>query len=310
MGPREAGFLADRRFDVQLSFDGVRAAQDRRGKATFASLDQLLGHLRTEQPLLFMQKLNVSVTLVPETVRFLARSIAYFLEQAVPNIVVAPALNAQPRWRQQDIDRLDQEFAKVHAACLRHYRRTGTVPLRLFRRWDPGRRRSPVSDWFCGVGGGQALTLDVDGQLTGCVLFARSYQRFPETPIGRAVGALQLGHVRDPGLADRLSCYGEAVQRIGVFNRRGRKYSAYGRCAACRYRAECYFCPVCIIHQPGNDDPDRVPDFVCAFNRVSAKYRRRFPTQPDASAMVRGRAPVPGLVQDLVRRARDIAGAG
>jgi hypothetical protein len=39
-------------------------------------------------------------------------------------------------------------------------------------------------------------------------------------------------------------------------------------------------CPISIGHQPGNTDPDRIPDFQCAYNLVSLEYRERFPVQP------------------------------
>jgi hypothetical protein len=41
--------------------------------------------------------------------------------------------------------------------------------------------------------------------------------------------------------------------------------------------AECTVCPMSMGRSDGENDPRRVPDFNCAFNLVSLKYRARFP---------------------------------
>jgi hypothetical protein len=41
------------------------------------------------------------------------------------------------------------------------------------------------------------------------------------------------------------------------------------------------------MYDPDNRDRRRVPDFVCAFNLVTLKYRRRFPVMPDPMASLR-----------------------
>jgi len=60
---------------------------------------------------------------------------------------------------------------------------------------------------------------------------------------------------------------------------------------------------VSIVHQPGNEDPHRIPPFVCAFSRVAARYRRRFPPAPDARRLLTDGAPVPRLVREVVQHA-------
>lgn len=81
----------------------------------------------------------------------------------------------------------------------------------------------------------------------------------------------------ESSLSERFAQYPAAVRATGLFHDKRTKFSSYGRCRECRYLETCGFCPVSIGHQPNNDDPDRVPDFLCAFNLVSNKYRERFP---------------------------------
>ena len=91
-----------------------------------------------------------------------------------------------------------------------------------------------------------------------------------------------MGDLLDPRLPRRMAAYPAAARAAGIFHDKQDKYSSYGRCGECRYLSTCGVCPVSIGHQPGNDDPDRIPDFQCAYNLVALKYRERFPFQPSA----------------------------
>ena len=303
LGPREAEFLSRHEFDVQVSFDGVGNAQQLRGPSTRAALDALLDRLRHTQPELFTRRLSIAITVVPRTLPFLADSVDYFLAKGAPEVIINPSLTHHADWRHESRALLRDQFSRIYRTCLRHYRRTGLVPIRLFRRPSAGSEAKAPGSWLCGTGRGESLTVDVNGELSGCVLFARSYQRFPATQLGRSMDTLQLGPVAASGLGRRLAGYGSVLEATGLFHHREDKHSAYGRCARCRYRAECSVCPVCIVHVPGNEDPNRIPDFVCMFNRIAASYRRRFPPQPDAQAVLSGGILVPELVRDVMSRA-------
>ena len=136
---------------------------------------------------------------------------------------------------------------------------------------------------MCGVGLGRALTVDVDGRVYGCVMFASSYQQFPSSFLQQRLGPLVLGRVGTEELTKGLGAYREAVLRAGLFDHKERKYSSYGRCAECEYMHDCAVCPVGIGLIPGNTDPHRIPDFACAFNRVAAEHRTRFFEEVDAA---------------------------
>jgi sulfatase maturation enzyme AslB (radical SAM superfamily) len=219
----------------------------------------------------------VNVTVLPQTIPFLADSIDYLLSKGVRDILLTPALGHQRVWHRESIHLLDAQIAKVSRSCRRHLRQTGRVPVRFFRRRESPRQRSEPSTRLCGAGRPDYLTVDVDGGVFGCVLFARSYQRFPDTPFGRALATLHAGALNGGTLTDDLARSTGELDATGVFDHRPAKYSSYGRCGTCAYRSDCHVCPIAIVCQPGNADPNRIPDFVCAFYRVTAKYRRRFP---------------------------------
>jgi hypothetical protein len=131
------------------------------------------------------------------------------------------------------------------------------------------------------------MTVDVDGSVYGCAVSATSYQRFTSEFAAHCLGALRIGHLDDPCLPDQMQRYVRGFHSLPAFNARLRKYSSYGRCADCVDVDRCAICPGAIALLPGNDDPDRIPDFHCAFNRVAFRYRDRFPEQrpvPEAAA--------------------------
>lgn len=299
----QAAFLAEHEFEVQLSFDGLPAAQDLRGPGTFAVLDRLLDRLLEDHPDFCSEKLSVALTLVPSTIPHLADSIEYFLRKGVQKVSVSPALTHQADWRSECLAELDSQFARIFGACLRHYRRTGDVPFDLFRRERGASKQRPGSLSMCGVGRGETPAVDVDGQVHGCLMFVDSYQRFPTAFLRTRLQAMRMGDLRDPRFTERLAAYPAAARAAGIFHDKQDKYSSYGRCGECRFLSDCGVCPVSIGHQPGNTDPNRVPDFQCAYNLVSLKYRERFPFQPGAMEQLTGGG-LPRELRDFLSLAR------
>lgn len=293
----QAAFLVEHDFDVQLSFDGVPAAQALRGPGTFAVLDRLLDRLRAEHNRFFVRRLSVALTFVPDTIRHLADSIDYFLGKDLRRLTIAPAITHQPGWRNERMAELDGQLGRIFEACLTHYRQTGQVPLALFAKQRGRKARVPSAGPTCGAGRGVKAAVDVDGQAHGCVMFVNSYQKFPTSFLRRRLDTMALGDVRDPGFARRVAAYPAAARATGLFHGKRDKYSSYGRCRQCLFLDECNICPVSIGHDPSNTDPDRMPDFQCAYNLVSLKYRRRFPAQARALTL-----PVMAPMPERLRR--------
>jgi hypothetical protein len=129
-------------------------------------------------------------------------------------------------------------------------------------------------------------------------MFVDSYQKFPTAFLRKRLDAMRMGDLRDPDLPQRMSAYPVAAREAGIFHNKQDMYSTYGRCGECRFLSECSLCPVSIGHQPGNTDPHRIPDFQCAYNLVSLKYRERFPFQASArERLVEG--PIPERLRGL-----------
>jgi sulfatase maturation enzyme AslB (radical SAM superfamily) len=297
---KTAAFLARHRFEVQIGFDGVPAAQDLRGRGTFARLDSLLDTLRTTHPAFLRSRVSVAITVVPRTIPILADSVEYVLSKGVTEILISPAITHEPGWRDEASPELDRQLGRIYRLSLDRYRRTGKVPLPLFRKTGRFRRRCRPSLPMCPVADRHHVVIDVDGQAYGCVLFAESYQRFATPLLRSCLEPLRLGDVRALDLPGRLAAFRSTARVTPLFNAKEEKYSSFQSCRTCRYLNACAICPVSIAHQPGNHDPRRVPDFPCTFTRLALAYRGRFPRQLCLTDLLRPHARPPAAIWKLL----------
>ena len=279
LGQKQTAFLAEHDFRIGLSFDGVRRAQNLRGRGTFDTLEQAIARLRQEWPCLFEHRLEIAMTLCRENVTTLADSVSYFLKTGVSAINLSAAMTTDARWSSRDSVELDGQFARMYQDSVGHYERTGQVPLTLFLKTSPDRPRRSVPDAPCRIGAGHALAVDATGRAFACPLFAAGYHRPGSPLLDAAARVVDLGQADKPGLTRRLEALPPKIGATRLFTARREKYSSWRRCGECRYLDRCRVCPVAVGLAAGNADPDHVPDFQCAFSRTSLKYRDRFPCQ-------------------------------
>lgn len=283
-------FLGAHRFIINLSFDGVPAAQALRGPATYARLDRLLTHLHDAYGELFRERLKVCLTLSPTTIPYLSDSVRYFIQRHVKAFSISPVTGAV-KWEPSGMDALERQFDAVSATLRRHYECTGEVPLALFRK--PAFEVAPVpSEWICLVAEGKSPTLDSDGNTYACLLATSAYQPAPAPVLRPAVEALRLGPAYAPDFLDRVAAMGDAAMASGAFQHPERRYSSYRKCADCEFLGRCRICPLASASVPGWDDRYRVSDFLCAFNQVAFTHRDRFPCQPTAHDFLSGMVPL------------------
>jgi sulfatase maturation enzyme AslB (radical SAM superfamily) len=271
-------FLASRRVQTHISFDGVEPAQRWRGEGTFAVLDALLDRLRVDFPGYLHDDVTFTVTLSSANVRSLAATVRYFLDRGVSSFTTWPLLTPDPGWNDDCVEELDRELGEASTACRRHLRRTGTVPFEVFRR--DGRRRSRRRHDVrpCRIADGHAAVVDTDGELVACGLFAPSLVA-PATELARcAADACRIGRIDDPELPERLEARCARLDGLRLFRAKEAKRSPYRACRDCRLLSECRICAWSIAAQPGNEDPDLVPALPCAFTILAAKHRRRVPS--------------------------------
>jgi len=272
-----AAFLDEHKFKVQLSFDGIEPAQDHRGRKSFQDLNDLLDRLRVNNSDLFKSRLRVSTVQIPSTVPYFADSIRYLVQKGVREIGISPSLTPSPGWKHGVIDELDSQFGRIYEESLRHFKQTGEVPLEIFRKTKNQSERTETTSIRCSAETGETIVVDTDGQVYACVLFAESYQEVASEMFRSFAGPLRMGDLGDAEFHSRRAAYEGAVKNAGLFRGKEKRHSSYGRCAECPYLDDCWVCPVSIAYDPASKDPNRIPDFICAFNQVALKYRRQFP---------------------------------
>ena len=277
----KAAFLAAHGVETQVSFDGSRAAQELRAPGTFGVLSDRLEELRRLCPAFYESLLEIAIIVTPENLHALAESVSQVLERGVSRITLGPVTGGSVKWERSRERELDGQLCLLYRRCRSLYDRTGRVPVTLFRR-SLGRPLAKERGAMCGIGRGGLVTVDVDGETSACPLLPRSYQTLSAPGLRRWVEPLRIGRLDTPDLGGRLDRFRAEVRRSPLFMQRERKHTARRRCAHCRYRASCRVCPVAIAH--AGDDPHLVPEFLCAFNRLSSKYRERFPAQLDLPA--------------------------
>jgi sulfatase maturation enzyme AslB (radical SAM superfamily) len=290
-------FLERHRVGTFLSFDGVRAAQELRAPGTFQHLDRTLAALRDRHPRFFATNVTIVMTVTSANLRYLNRSVQYFLTRGVQSIGLNPLITSDAGWRDTTRDELERQFLLLDETCRMHLEQTGTVPLTLFRHWGrPHRTPAPSITACCAMSGGK-LAVDVDGTCYACVSLTESCQELPSGLLEGMVDAFRLGMITDPEVPRRLHNVPSEIQKNRVFCAREEMYSSYGSCRDCQFVDRCIICPTCSGYIPGNTDPRLVPDHQCAFNFLAMKYRDRFPPMNHPSKI--------SARMDLSARARD-----
>jgi uncharacterized protein len=265
---------------IQLSHDGVAAAQDLRGRGTWTALDRLLVDLARERPSLLERRLCVAVTVHPENLSHLAEGVAHLLAHGVRDILLSPTLSPVPSWDGRGRDTLEVQFAVLHALCREHERQQGTVPLRLFQR--PRRRSAPLAGqrWECGAFLGRAVAVGLDGLIYACPLFAPGGGERPPADTEDLAGAMLWGEPGSPECERRRASNRDRLEAQTSLRTDRRQ----GRCAACPSFPSCRICPWATLWLPARDR-GRVPAFLCDFHRIALAWRRRYPASgPSASA--------------------------
>lgn len=266
-------FLADHDVGLDLSFDGVPAAQDLRGTDTFPTLDRLLQEARRQHPQYFARRVTVRTLVQGMSLPHLAESVRHFMVCGVSRIAIAPCMTPDPCWEPAYEEILRGQVNEIVTDSLRHLNDTGAVPV-AFLAGSAAAPRARVAAPQCAAVSGRCACVDTSGQVWGCPLFARSLRKLP--PLAESIADLvSLGDVRDPALSARLTALPDRARQHPLFSADSRRSGAR-RCRDCEVAANCRICPAAICEREHSLDPSEVPAFHCAFSRVTLEAWRRF----------------------------------
>jgi MoaA/NifB/PqqE/SkfB family radical SAM enzyme len=281
--PALVDMLVSHDVDLQMSFDGVQAAQDRRGTRTQAHLRETLAVIRRDHPPYFTDHLRIHACLMPSTVQTLARSCRFFIDLGVPDVRFYPVIGQEDEHSRDAFEPLGAQMDEVVMESARHWERKGTVPV-SFLRGERGAPRNPPNGLCCAAGTTSGLCVDTAGRAWSCPLFAKSLQPIPAMA-REASDILDLGDVRDPDFLGRLEALPAKAAKVPLLTQREDKYSKYGACRDCELLGECPHCPASTAHLPGNADPHRMDDFACAFIRAASRARKAFHQKTGGAAL-------------------------
>jgi uncharacterized protein len=297
LGEDQLDFLAAHRFEVRVSCDGHPAAQRARGRGTWRQVTAALRLALRREP--WRRTLVAAVTVTPGNGHLLAASVNRLVGLGVPRIDLTPDCTAGGRRFAEWGPVLDDQFRRLHTLSLEHWRRTGAVPLRLFR-WSgipPGPRAEGRPS--CAACAGTSAAVDATGEAYRCALFVGSAPR-PSAAWRALSRRMSLGRPGPesppPSPAPLGSLDGGNVRR---------RHAARGACAGCPVVDDCRACPLAAALAGGGGEPHRVPDFLCAFNLAAQSWKRRFPPLADRPAD----ASTPALLPRQMRAWREAVAA-
>lgn len=272
--PRLADLLAAHDVALQVSCDGVAAAQDRRSAGTLGHILEGLSALRRNHPRYFAERVEIRAGLSPSTVDAMASSCKVFFELAAPDVKFYPIMGYSEDCPAETYEALCAQMELMVERSVAHWHKTRTVPV-AFLRQASGKHRAFDDGLCCSAGKTSNICVDTAGHAWSCVMFARSVR--PPSGLGRAASdVLDLGDIRDPSFPERLFALPAKARELPLLTHRTEKYSGVGPCGNCELLGECFHCPASTAYLAGNADPHRVDDFACAFTRASAAARRRF----------------------------------
>ena len=288
--------LASRDVMLRLSFDGPPGAQQHRGDQTFHRLDDMIDEVRRRHSDWFMKRFRVNAVLHLQTLGRWADAARYFLAKSVPHILFYPAVGRSGDCSAGHVALFEEQAQQIVDLSVSHWEATGSVPILFLREGAPS--EPPGDGAICGAGEGAGICVDTDGMAWTCPFFtgSSSAKSALRDEASRTMG---LGGVRDRALAERVGALPEKAAALRLMTRRREKFSSFGPCRDCTYLSECFLCPAAVSHQPGNTDPDRIPDFFCAYTKATCRARRAFQERTGEGVLKKRRERIHDALRDL-----------
>ncbi len=288
--------LVETDISLQISCDGVTAAQNARAPESWLNLNHLLETIRRRYPRFWRRRLSVAMTITPTNVKHLASSIAWALSLQVRQLVVGPAFGLMADWGAQACAVLESEMAHVFELSKQHLHSTELLPITYLR---PRSEIKTIAPDACGAADPTTLAVSVDGSVHGCSLLADVARWHPSAAVHHAARSLEWGNVADPDLEKSWRMLTAKPPQV-VFPRAGRSALA-GSCGDCSQREECLVCPV------AGPDPRRVPDAHCLFQKLIQQQQKQMPQISPVEKLLNEAgvpAPLSAQLDQLVWQAR------
>lgn len=240
-------FLNQNRFRIELSFDG-RSQNRARRKNSFAKTVAVIKKTVERKHISF----GTNSTFTPAAVTTICKSIECIISLGVREISVS--LDLTRRWNRPSITKLAGEMSGLRELTLQHYRKTGTIPVTLFRA------EKEKGIWQCPAGSNH-LTVTPSGEIWGCPTFHEYFKGKAATPAYR-----EFYFGKSTGFTEDFE---KRYRKISSHYRRFRMdnyYTTDSRCFLCPLVEKCGVCPV--LRKPSNHPLLYVPPYICEINKI------------------------------------------
>ena len=258
-------FLAEHKFSVELSFDGI--AQDiLRKKGSFKAISPKIGELLNHPDI----GLEVNSVFTPVSVGLLSESVKSIMELGVPNMHVS--FSTVEPWNRGALLRLEEEMATLRKIVMDHYRKEGNVPVVNFRDFHA------KGIFYCAAGKDR-LAIATDGEIWGCYLFPdyfRGIRKAEDKEIGRWKGAeyqkFSFGSLENFQKNHR-STYPRILRNYSKLSMDNFSTSKM-ECFLCEELESCAVCPINAAFS--GIRLGEVPDHICKIQKIIIREKEKF----------------------------------
>ncbi len=255
-------FLAEHKFSVELSFDGL--AQDlSRQKGSEKKLVPIIKELLKKPNI----DLEINSVFSPDTVSYLSDSIQYTLDLNVPDIRCS--LSTTETWNSAALKKFESEITRLREITIEHSTKKGFIPVVNFRD------RQTKGIFHCAAGKDR-LAISPDGGVWGCFLFADYFKGKENTT---EYSKYFFGYLEDfidnhQHLYPRVSS-NYAELRMDNFR------TSKTECFLCKEYKNCAVCP---INAALSGTPiGQIPSHICEIQKIMTREKKLFREQRNNS---------------------------
>lgn len=256
-------FLSQHKFIVMLSFDGFAHSVTRKRDSGDFTRELAMRMKSGEFPGI---EFSTNSVFPPATVHTLSESMIDIIESGVPELQLSLAKD-EP-WNETALQTLEKEMKRLCDFLLSYYKKTGKVPVRIFRP-PANPQQIDMKKRFACDGGFNRMAITAKEYIWGCSLFHGYLEERTQDPdfdtycFGQLDDFIENHRTIYPRV---LANYATLKQRFFLTRER--------HCFTCDNLSICAVCPLCVIHS--SPYIGHIPQWMCRITTIQDREEKRF----------------------------------